>query len=85
MPKLQLIHGDNLQEKRKEFAKKYGEVLPKSLCTCGHTGDGVGSDHATVLLPGSGACMEDDCSCDHFHWAGWTPEFEKALKKTEKA
>lgn len=56
---------------------------PKSVCRCGHTGDGQNSDHeATVqgLGQGHGACRVSGCGCDKFSWKGFTKEFEAKLK-----
>lgn len=51
------------------------EAGGKSVCTCGHTGDGVGSQHEGVglngLSAGHGACKL--CECGRFSWAGWSP------------
>jgi len=48
---------------------------PQSYCKCGHTGDGVGSQHEDQYAPGHGPCKK--CSCKRFTWDEWTPEFAK--------
>ncbi len=59
---------------------------PKSICACGHTGDGPDSQHITEApslgsLPadgdpnqGHGACTVDGCSCQKFSWKGFIKE-----------
>lgn len=53
---------------------------PKSVCTCGHRGDGCASDHAGVL--GHGRCLYAGCKCTKFTWKRWTHEFERYIRKT---
>lgn len=54
---------------------------PRSKCTCGHTGDGPCSEHATriengtVLDTGHGSCMVEGCDCQQFTWAEFLPEW----------
>ncbi len=50
---------------------------PKSLCRCGHTGDGDGSEHGGIV--GHGACLAHNCFCEKFTWNGWTAEFQARL------
>lgn len=50
---------------------------PKSLCTCGHSGDGPDSQHAGVNVGGAsaeghGACKIAGCSCVKFTWFAFT-------------
>jgi len=52
---------------------------PKSICRCGHTGDGDNSEHTDVGQPGHGGCRIHGCRCDCFVWNGFTPEFEAKL------
>ena len=52
---------------------------PRSVCICGHTGDGSDSDHMDLLSKGHGPCRE--CDCQRFTWAGFTQKFEKALDR----
>ncbi len=44
-------------------------VGPRSLCTCGHTGDGPGSQHTDTLTPGHGRCTVRGCACRQFSWS----------------
>jgi len=62
---------------------------PKSICQCGHSGDGPDSDHATDkgmmnLAPGHSRCTVPGCDCQRFTWAGFSPEYEKQLVATRK-
>ena len=53
----------------------------KSICTCGHTGDGTGSEHRSLAEAGDGhgACRHGDCGCTQFSWRRWTVTFGAAL------
>jgi hypothetical protein len=55
---------------------------PKSVCVCGHTGDGKESRHAPTDLgtPGHGKCDEPGCSCEKFRWSEWTEDYAAVLK-----
>ena len=64
-----------------DFAKSFTE--PKSLCKCGHDGDGSVSDHkdaALGLAKGHGACKVADCPCKRFTWVSYSPSFKLALE-----
>jgi len=55
----------------------------KSLCECGHTGDGPGSDHGETwfaLADGHGPCQVPGCACSQFTWVGWTLPFSRFLQ-----
>lgn len=54
---------------------------PKSLCDCGHTGDGCpGGEHGSDVLPnGHGACCVAGCGCQQFTWDGWTSAYARHL------
>jgi hypothetical protein len=66
---------------------------PKSLCKCGHTGDGglisatsptpVGSDHGGLV--GHGACCVKGCGCKKFSWDTWLPAFEPLSEEFRRA
>jgi hypothetical protein len=59
-------------------------VGPKSICMCGHTGDGEGSQHDNgVAAPGHGKCLVSACSCSQFSWARFSKKYENfvALRK----
>lgn len=57
---------------------------PKSFCRCGHTGDGLFSEHLDTFSAGHGPCLK--CDCPRFTWVGWTPAGEVAIaaKQEEK-
>lgn len=58
---------------------------PKSVCSCGHDGDGNGSRHVGEgFSPGHGACAVAGCSCVQFTWAGMTPEYATAMELARK-
>ena len=65
------IKGDTMDEYNK----------PKSICTCGHNGDGPKSKHKDILdNDGGGECKVKGCSCSRFTWANFTEEFEEYIK-----
>lgn len=54
---------------------------PKSVCSCGHTGDGHNSEHRnTSRTPGHGGCQISGCNCRQFTWVAWTPEAKAVLE-----
>ncbi len=70
-----------LQEKQLISAKYKG---PRSMCTCGHAGDGSGVDKADTFnahsgVIGHGACTVSGCACVKFTWAASLPAYTKAL------
>lgn len=54
----------------------------KSTCSCGHTGDGTGSDHAGLI--GHGPCNVEGCDCKQFTWIDWLPGFKEYLAELRK-
>lgn len=66
---------------------------PKSLCVCGHAGDGYGiDDDGTVNLhagdDGHGACViclakAPEQQCERFRWAGWTDLLARKLNASK--
>ena len=55
-------------------------VGPKSICQCGHLGDGYTSDHEDGgLTKGHGKCMILGCSCERFSWKRFTPSFIEVM------
>lgn len=59
--------------------KKLGFHGPKSVCTCGHSGDGpnsLHSDRVNGVSPGHGACLMESCPCQKFTWHSFTPEYK---------
>ena len=57
-------------------------IGPKSVCTCGHSGDGMKSDHQDRFGAGHGACKV--CKCAQFTWKGWTDEFRSLMLDATK-
>lgn len=57
---------------------------PKSICRCGHEGDGSRSAHSDTLQPGHGACNVPGCGCERFTWARFKPGFEARLERARK-
>jgi hypothetical protein len=56
--------------------------FPKSICTCGHAGDGRNSNHKdSGFAPGHGACNVAGCQCRQFTWNNWTPAFQDLLNE----
>jgi hypothetical protein len=47
----------------------------RSLCDCGHTGDGPNSQHEDLIQQGHGPCRQ--CDCQRFRWVKFLPEFEQ--------
>lgn len=68
-----------VQKRRAKFLEAsiaYSEKAPKSVCSCGHHGDGNNSWHAdNGPAMGHGACGHAGCCCPRFTWAGWTPKY----------
>jgi hypothetical protein len=62
----------------------WSRVNPKSICTCGHTGDGGNSEHedsaAIAELQGHGKCKVPGCTCQHFQWKEWTEKAKDELQ-----
>lgn len=79
------------QDKNKEIERRkkmkdqkniqeWSKYNPKSVCYCGHTGDGGQSQHADNFQHGHGSCLVRGCDCKQFTWAGWTDKTKKALE-----
>jgi hypothetical protein len=69
-------------------ALEYGRRAPKSVCQCGHTGDGAASEHADTALAvlgmqvkGHGRCLVPGCACERFTWGRFNDVFQAALKR----
>lgn len=64
-------------------AMTFSAMQPKSVCTCGHTGDGANAQHQG--FGGHGACQAtppdgiNECQCGQFSWRGWTPEYRRFM------
>jgi len=54
-------------------------VGPKSICKCGHLGDGIQSDHEDLINVGHGKCKV--CDCKMFIWRGFTLSFSEVMDK----
>lgn len=65
----------------------FSATQPKSVCTCGHTGDGARSQHEG--FGGHGACRatpmdgRNECACGRFSWKGWTREYREFMAARE--
>lgn len=58
--------------------------IAKSICTCGHPGDGArGSAHAGAI--GHGECNVVGCPCEKFTWRSWTPAYQAVLDTTRRS
>lgn len=63
-------------EKRRAIVASYDG--PKSICECGHLGDGPGAEHGGII--GRGACTAKRCGCGKFIWAACAKMLAAALK-----
>lgn len=53
---------------------------PKSVCLCGHTGDGDESQHDdNEVALGHGECLV--CKCEKFTWVAFLPEYQVGLTR----
>jgi len=61
---------EGITEDQRERSREYKERHPASICACGHTGDGEGSQHSSsgVWSAGHGACVVERCACLRFRW-----------------
>ena len=56
--------------------------LPKSVCYCGHKGDGPHGDHGDYKDgEGLGGCNYEGCLCGMFKWKAWLPEAKRVLRE----
>ena len=58
--------------KDQTYIATWSRYNAKSMCSCGHTGDGGYSQHQDNLELGHGACTAPGCHCVRFTWVGWT-------------
>lgn len=67
------------------FTAAYGDQLPKSICTCGHTGDGARGQHRDGGwgVKGHGSCSVKGCACTRFSWAQYTDMFKAKLAEVK--
>jgi hypothetical protein len=54
---------------------------PRSVCSCGHTGDGPKSEHKDTFTPGHGACKVRGCNCVRFTWVEFLSVFQDKLDR----
>jgi len=53
---------------------------PKSLCQCGHRGDGPVSMHRDLHMgEGKGPCIAKGCRCQQFVWKKFRTDFKAFL------
>jgi hypothetical protein len=75
------------------MAKSKGKnfVGPKSICICGHTGDGENSQHNELYTgcpvsdcyrQGKGHCKKCDCEC--FTWKSFTKKYQNFLDSQKR-
>jgi hypothetical protein len=69
---------------------------PKSICKCGHTGDGFDSEHYDLYITdsklprenglkmGMGVCSITGCDCEKFIWKQWTKKYKNFMESTGK-
>ena len=63
----------------------YGDAFPKSICECGHSGDGESSQHYKLKYaahssePGHGYCLVYGCPCKKFRWKAFLPLYKARL------
>jgi hypothetical protein len=59
-----------ITEEQQERSREYKECHPASICACGHTGDGMYSQHSNhgAAQDGHGACIAEGCACLRFRW-----------------
>jgi hypothetical protein len=70
--------------KMMEASISYSQRAPKSVCTCGHHGDGNASWHdGSGPARGHGSCFHPGCSCQKFTWKNWTPAYAEFRAKTQ--
>ena len=58
------------------WVRQEGYLGPRSLCRCGHEGDGYPSHHESYNgSAGHGVCSVEGCDCNQFTFAGFTRAF----------
>jgi hypothetical protein len=73
------IRSEIMNDERMKAAQFFSESAPKSICRCGHTGDGANSEHAGLIARGHGRCLAPGCDCEKFSWAGPTEQFKQFM------
>ncbi len=72
-----------MMERKMRAAQWYSERHPKSICKCGHAGDGGNSEHAGLFAKGHGRCLAAGCDCEKFTWAASTEAFTQFMAQVE--
>jgi hypothetical protein len=70
-------------DRKQAFSIAYGQRIARSLCTCGHSGDGAKSQHRNTVQLGHGACKVKGCACEKFSWASHTEMFKAKLAEVK--
>lgn len=70
-----VVNRISMMDRKMAFSMAYGERLPRSLCVCGHSGDGAHSQHKDTVQGGHGKCKVKGCACDKFTWIAYTDMF----------
>ena len=70
---------DQESDRRMKRSLEFSQTRPKSVCICGHSGDGADSEHAGgVINAGHGGCLK--CDCKKFSWDRWTASYALYMK-----
>ena len=69
---------------RQIVSREWGQRAPRSICSCGHSGDGVKSQHDDSITVGHGICRVEGCPCHKFAWSRYTDLFQARLNCEEK-
>ena len=69
-----------ITDEQREASRQYKDHHPASVCACGHTGDGEGSQHSSsgAFSSGHGACVVEGCSCLQFRWDRFRIPYKQA-------
>lgn len=66
-------------EKKAGTIQAFGRIGAKSVCQCGHLGDGADSDHGGLI--GHGPCSQ--CACAKFTWKRWAADLQIVLDRID--
>lgn len=69
---------ENVPTTLMQFGMEWSEKRPKSICVCGHSGDGANSDHHGAER-GHANCGIAGCACRKFVWREFTTPFKIAM------
>lgn len=74
-----------MKTRLQQVSEEYTKTTPKSVCKCGHLGDGANSHHEdTAFEAGHGPCRDPGCDCGRFSWRGFTSAFQAVLDEAMK-